>query len=221
MQWSQGVMFFGLLGAYFANMHRLTQIEFESVFWHIGIASLNLACTLLVFGSLAVRFLFPQMSLEGRTLWLLRLSPRGPRYLLYGKLWLYSLIAVVVIEGLLWLSMARLGVPVMMQRWLAGVGLVASVTLVAMMVGLGAWWMDPTARDPARVVSSSSGALALVGMLGYIGCVVWALVMSWTSWVHSSEAGFVLSTLGMIVVSGVCSVVPLHYGLRRLEHQSV
>jgi ABC-2 type transport system permease protein len=217
MQWSQGVVFFGLLGAYFANMHRLTQLEMEHVSWHIGIASLNLACTLLVFGSLAVRFLFPQISLEGRSLWVLRMVPRGARYLLYGKLGLYSLIAVGLTEGLLWLSVARLGVPPTIVQWLGGVGVVASVTLVAMMVGLGAWWIDPQAQDPARIVSSSNGALALVGMLCYVGCVVGALVATWNSWLSASWWRFAVATVGLLIVSLAFSIVPLRQGLRRLE----
>lgn len=216
MQWSQAVMFFGLLGAYFANIHRIAEYGTEPS-WTIGVASLNLACTLLVFGSLAVRFLFPQLSLEGRTLWLLRVAPGGTRQLVTAKLRLYGALALVIVEGLLWLSVTQLRVPPVMGGWLACVGILASVTLVSLMVGLGAWWVDPDAQDPARIVSSSRGALALVAMLGYVACVVAALVVAWTSWLQAAVGWFMAASAALVVVSWFVSVVPLQLGLRTLE----
>ena len=216
MQWSQAVVFFGLLGAYFANIQRLATVSVQPS-WRIGVASLNLACTLLVFGSLAVRFLFPQPSLEGRSLWLLRMTPRGIRQLLLSKLCLYGGLGALIIEGLLMLSAARLGVPVAIRWWLAGVGVVAALTIVSLTLGLGAWWVDPGAQDAARVVSSSNGALVLVFVLGYVGCVVAALVVAWTSWLGPATRGVVIASLGLAAVSLVAAAVPIRAGLLRLE----
>jgi ABC-2 type transport system permease protein len=217
MQWSQAVVFFGLLGAYFANIHRLAQISVEPS-WRIGVASLNLACTLLVFGSLAVRFIFPQMSLEGRSLWLLRMAPHGMRRLMCSKLCLYGVIAVCLIEGLLMLSASRLGVPSEIRWWLAGVGVLAALTLVGLTVGLGAWWIDLTARDAARVVSSSNGALVLVFMLCYVGCVVATLVAVWTHWLSGSFHWLAIATLGLVAASLIAGVIPVRGGIAKLEH---
>ena len=216
MQWSQAVVFFGLLGAYFSNLHRFTQIDLEPA-WRIGIASLNLACTLLVFGSLAVRFVFPQMSLEGRSLWLLRMAPHGMRWLLLSKLFLYGAIAVLIIEGLLGLSATRLGVPPAIQWWLAAIGVIAAMTLVGLTVGLGAWWIDPAAQDAARVVSSSNGALVLVFVLCYVGCVVGALVVAWTSWLIGAYVRLAAVSLGLVVASLLAGAVPVWKGFQRLQ----
>lgn len=216
MQWSQGVVFFGLLGAYFANMHRLAHISLEPS-WRVGVASLHLACTLLVFGSLAVRFIFPQPSLESRSLWLLRMAPHGMRRLLASKLCLYGILAVGVIEGLMALSLRHLGVPPVIRWWLAGVGVIAALTIVGMTVGWGAWWMDPGAQDAARVVSSSNGALVLVFVLGYVGCVIAALEVAWTSWVSAHPVGLVLASLALLAVSVCLSAWPVRRGFARLE----
>ena len=216
MQWSQGVVFFGLLGAYFANMHRLAQMSLEPS-WRIGVASLHLACTLLVFGSLAVRFIFPQPSLESRSLWLLRMAPHGMRRLLVSKLCLYGALAVIIIEGLMALSVRHLGVPPLIRWWLASVGVIAALTIVGMTVGWGAWWMDPGAQDAARVVSSSNGALVLVFVLGYVGCVIAALEIAWTSWLSAHPVGLVLASLVLLGVSVCLSVLPVRRGFSRLE----
>jgi ABC-2 type transport system permease protein len=216
MQWTQAVVFFGLLGAYFANIHRLSHISSEPG-WRVGVAALNLSCTLLVFGSLAVRFVFPQMSLEGRRLWLLRVSPEGIRHLMRAKLYLYGLAGVAIIETLLWMSASRLGVPMAVRWWLAGVGVLAALSIVGLTVGLGACWIDPDAQDAARVVSSSSGALVLVLMLAYVGSVAGALVLAWTSWAAGSAAGALVATVGLMGLSGLAGWIPVQAGLRTLE----
>ena len=215
-QWGQGAMFFGLLGAYFANIHRLTELSQESS-WRIGLALLNLACTLLVFGSLAVRFVFPQMSLEGRRLWLLRMLPGGIRYAFWSKLAVYGGIAVVVIDGLLGLSSARLAVPGPVRLWLAVIGATAGVSLVALTLGLGARWVDVHMVDPARLVSSSNGALTLVAMLAYVGAIVWSLGLAWKSAVAHSPSHLVLAGGLALALSVVTGVVAVTLGLRRIE----
>lgn len=216
LQWSQAVVFFGLLGAYFSNIHRLAHFSGEAS-WRVGIAALNLACTLLVFGSLAVRFLFPQMSVEGKTLWLLRVTPHGLRRAVAAKLALYGTAAIMIIDGLLALSAARLAVPVEVRWWLAGAGLLAAITLVALTVGCGAWLADPTAQDAARVVSSSSGALVLVVMMGYVGCVVAALVVAWSAWTARAWGVLWMSSGGLVLVSLLAGWIPIRKGLERLD----
>jgi len=215
-QWSQGLVFFGLLGAYFANIHRIRWMSVEPS-WRIGIASLNLACTLLVFGSLAVRFVFPQVSLEGRRLWLIHIVPGGLRRLLYSKLLLYGVVGAAIVEGLSWLTVTRLQLPLPIGWWFAGVGLVASMSLVGLTVGLGAWLVDPNASDPARIVSSSSGALALVLMLLYVGGVAWGLVIAWTSWIQRQSGGLIFATLAILAVSVMLGYLPVRRGLRVLD----
>lgn len=216
MQWSQALVFFGLLGAYFGNIHRIAQLSVEPA-WRVGVASLNLACTLLVFGSLCVRFVFPQTGLEGRSLWLLRIAPRGIRSLLVSKLCLYGALGALITEGLLCLSVNRLGVPEPVRWWLALVGVIGSVTLVGMAVGFGAWWIDPAAQDAARAVSSSQGALVLVFMLGYIACVAAALALVWTGWAGEMVRRAVVAGVGLAAVSLLVGLIPFVKGLAKLE----
>lgn len=196
MLWSQTLVFFGLLGAYFANIHRLATFSGEAS-WRVGLACLNLACTLLVLGSLATRFVFPQPSLEGRVLWLLRMVPGGITHLLRAKLWFYGFVALVLVDTLVCVSMARLGVPAELRGWILGIALVSAWTIVALAVGLGAWWADAAATDAAQVVSSSRGALALVAMLAYVAFVIAGLFAAWAGLTARAPAVVAAVAAGM------------------------
>ena len=134
-----------------------------------------------------------------------------------AKLFLYGAIAIVIIEGLLWLSTGQLGIPLAIRWWLAGVGVIAAMTIVGLTVGLGAWWIDPSAQDAARLVSSSNGALVLVLMLAYVGCVVAALGMAWASWTMHAPVRLIATTVGLMLISLVSGWVPVRLGRSKLE----
>ena len=95
--------------------------------------------------------------------------------------------------------------------------MLAALTIVGLTVGSGAWWIDPSAQDAARVVSSSSGALALVLVLMYVGCVVGALVAAWTSWATGAYGWLVVTSLGLVLVSVLAGWLPVRMGFSRLE----
>jgi hypothetical protein len=139
------------------------------------------------------------------------------RWLFFAKLSLYWAVALVIVEGLLALSAHRLEIHPAIQWWLLGVGFVSSLSLVGLTVGLGAAWIDPTAQDAARVVSSSRGALALVLMLGYVGCVAWAMVLAWTSWHRGRPEGMLLASVTLGGISLLAGWLPVRRGLARIE----
>ena len=77
-QWSQFLIFFGLLAFYFLNIPRLGY-GIQSPSWRNLISFLNLAVTALILSTFTSRFIFPLLSLEGRNFWVLGLLPLRPR----------------------------------------------------------------------------------------------------------------------------------------------
>src|SRR6185503_13495725 len=57
---------------------------------------LNLVLAGFVLASIAARFIFPAVSLEGRTFWLLRSSPTAMRDVLWAKFWVGTLPLLVL-----------------------------------------------------------------------------------------------------------------------------
>ncbi len=71
-QWSQFLIFFGLLAFYFINIRRLSY-DVQKPYWRNLISFLNLSVTALILSTFTSRFIFPLLSLEGQEL----LSPRA------------------------------------------------------------------------------------------------------------------------------------------------
>ena len=78
VQWSQFMIFFGLLGLYFANIRRFSY-DVNYTAWVNMISFLNLAVVGLILSTFTTRFIFPMLSLEGRRFWILGMLPVKPR----------------------------------------------------------------------------------------------------------------------------------------------
>ena len=76
-QWTQVMIFFGLLTIYVLNLRNVAY-DFESPFWNTMISYLNLTACALTLSTLTTRFVFPQFSLEGRRLWIIGAGAVGP-----------------------------------------------------------------------------------------------------------------------------------------------
>ena len=83
-QWTQFMIFFGLLCIYVLNLRNVA-LDYQSRYWETLISHLNLAASMLTLSTLTTRFVFPQFSLEGRRLWIIGLSPIGLQKVLRAK----------------------------------------------------------------------------------------------------------------------------------------
>ena len=174
MQWSQFAIFFGLLAIYFANIRNL---GYQNVlpFWKNMISFLNLASTNLTLASLSVRFVFPQLSLEGKRFWILGLAPIEKKDLLNEKFWLNSSVALCISLPLISLSNFMLNVSAHLMLLSMLVVVLMCLTLTSLCIGLGALFPNFKEDNPAQIVSGFGGTLALVLCLVYIAVNVTAL----------------------------------------------
>ncbi|HEY2840737.1 MAG TPA: hypothetical protein VGJ26_16390, partial [Pirellulales bacterium] len=84
VQWTQFLIFFGLLGLYFLNTRRLSY-DVNYTAWVNMISFLNLAVVGLILSTFTTRFIFPMISLEGRRFWILGRLPVGRDTILWSK----------------------------------------------------------------------------------------------------------------------------------------
>lgn len=228
-QWSQFVIFFGLLGLYVVNLRPST---YGSQLWTMFVAFLSLGATSLTLTTLTTRFVFPQFSLEGRRLWIVGLAPCGLRHVLYEKFWLSSALTAVVTLGLTLVSGWKLSLPGWMVMLFCATIVLMSFALSGIAVGIGALFPNfgsgasVMRRDdnPAKIVSGFGGTFCFVLSLVYIivvlGAEAWPLyaylgagTWEWQRWLR-----IVLVVWGVVsLISLVAAIVPMRLALRRLE----
>jgi ABC-2 type transport system permease protein len=167
LQWSQFTIFFGLLAIYFANIRNF---GYQNVlpFWKNIMCFLNLAAMNLTLASLSVRFVFPQLSLEGKRFWILGLAPMQAGELLMQKFWLNSISTLCVSMPLIMISNYMLDVSPRIMAMSLLVVILMCFSLTAICIGLGALFPDFREDNPARIVSGFGGTLALVLCLVFI-----------------------------------------------------
>lgn len=166
-QWTQFMIFFGLLCIYVANLRNVAA-NFDSPFWEMVIAYLNLAACALTLSTLTTRFVFPQFSLEGRRIWILGLAPFGLRKVLFQKFW-FAFFITALITGVVMMVSCRI---LHFSAWKTAAFLAAivlmSATLSGMAAGLGALFPNFREDNPSKIVSGFGGTLCLVGSFIYV-----------------------------------------------------
>lgn len=166
-QWSQVLLFFGLLGLYILNLPRLG-IAGLAPYWHSLVSLLNLGATCLTLSTLTSRFVFPQLSLEGRRIWIIGLMPLKRRTVLWGKFTFAAGGSFLISGSLIGLSDVMLG----LEYWVMGVHLFvvlcACAGLNGLAVGLGAVYPNMHSDNPSEIVSGFGGTLNLLCSIFFI-----------------------------------------------------
>ncbi|MFA7691341.1 MAG: hypothetical protein GX117_07165 [Candidatus Hydrogenedentes bacterium] len=223
-QWSQFVIFFGIMAIYVANLRNSSRF-YEGEMWRSWIACLNVGSVTLILATLTSRFVFPLVSLEGRRFWIIGLAPLTFRGLVWQKFWLSIGITSFFTVGLAFLSATMLKLePVYFWMTVYSVT-IANFGLAGLAVGLGALYPNFNEDNPARIVSGLGGTLNLLLSVGYITTLVagQTLVLQWKAigrfgsedTFHYALTGAVLAG---VIATVICVTLPMYLGLRNLRN---
>ncbi|MFZ5830950.1 MAG: putative ABC transporter permease subunit [Planctomycetota bacterium] len=170
-QWSQFLIFFGLLLLYFFNVRRFTY-DVNYVVWVNVVSFLNMAVVGLLMSTFTTRFIFPLVSMEGRRFWLLGLLPVDRNTIVFSK-FVFAVGASILPCCLLVLFsdiMLQVPSPLMLVHQLTCVELCFGLAGIA--VGLGARLPNVREESPSRIAAGFGGTLNLVISTLYIVAVI-------------------------------------------------
>ena len=226
-QWSQLILLAALVVVYLFNikalpLHRGEQVSFFSV---TLVSFLNLGLAGFVLASIAARFIFPAVSLEGRHMWLLRSSPLDLRALLWSKYWVGTIPLLVLALLLTGITNVLLQVrPFMM---VVGIVTICGLTFAisAMALGFGALYPQFETENAAQIPTSFGGLvfmMATIALLGAVIFVLWQAVYAYVRAVYEGQPVVVdgWMVLCFTVAAALCAAataIPLWVGLRRME----
>jgi len=237
VQWSQLLIFTGLLALYFLNIRRFSY-DVYYVNWVNLVSFLNVSVVGLLLSTFTTRFIFPMVSLEGRRFWILGLLPIHRDTILWSKFAFAVGASIVPSSLLILLSDAMLGVAPLVLASHQLTCLVLCFGLSGIAVGLGAKLPSLREESPSRIAAGFGGTLNLVLSTLYILAVVLLTAVPCPFYLgaHSSGIGdvlggftrlqtwieiwFLAGTLGSLALGLIATVVPLVVGLRafrRLE----
>jgi len=226
-QWSQLILLAALLVVYLFNIRALPLFRGEQVpFYTVSIVSfLNLGLAGFVLASIAARFIFPAVSLEGRQMWLLRSSPLELKALVWSKYWVGTIPLLVLALAITILTNVLLKASPFMMA--VGVSTIVLLTLAisALALAFGALYPQFETENAAQIPTSFGG---LVFMMATITLLAVVIVIESVPVYGYLRAAFEQRPLhvsplmlgAFALVIAVCvaaTVVPLKIALRKIE----
>ena len=218
-QWTQFMIFFGLLCIYVLNLRNVS-LDYRNPYWEMLVSHLNLAASTLTLSTLTTRFVFPQFSLEGRRLWIIGLSPIGMRKVLLQKFTFSCIGAMSVTVTLMTASsmMLHLG-------WARVVFFDIAIALPAaglcgLAVGLGALFPNLKEDNPSKILSGFGGTLCLI--ISFVYIVVYVSLIAVPGLRRLTRFPLLISDSAALTLALVCSVallfIPLFLAIRRVKN---
>ncbi|HEY7684810.1 MAG TPA: hypothetical protein VH833_01765 [Gemmatimonadales bacterium] len=226
-QWSQLILLAVLVVVYLFNIKALPLFRGEQVplFTVTLVSFLNLGLSGFVLASIAARFIFPAVSLEGRQMWLLRSSPLDLRALLWSKYWVGTIPLLVLALLLTGLTNVLLKAsPFMMVVSLATI-CALTLAIAALALGFGALYPQFETENAAQIPTSFGGLVFMMTTIALLAAVIVVLSVPVSAYVRNVYDGVptrvdAIMVAAFAAAAGLCAaatVIPLRVGLRRME----
>jgi ABC-2 type transport system permease protein len=236
VQWSQFLIFFGLLGLYLLNVDRFSNPNnnLSYVTWVHMVSFLNLAVVGLILSTFTTRFIYPMISLEGHCFWILGLLPVRRDTIIWSKFLFAAIGSWIPCAALILLSDALLCVSLLAVGLHQLTCVLLCFGLASIAVGLGAMMPNFKEKSPSKIAAGFGGTLNLVLSALYIIVTVvltalpshFFLVAATNPFrssllAHELLRYWLFAGIGLaVLIAALTTILPLRWGLRafrRLE----
>ena len=229
-QWSQLILLGALVVMYVYNFRALPPAGTLLAQFYLDhlLAFLNLSLAGFVMSSVAVRLLYPSVSLEGKAFWLLQSAPIPMRRVWWSKFW--SGVGPLAVLGLSLLVLGNRALGV------GGVTLAVSVATLALMTfpiaAMGLWigslYPQFDHENAAKIPSSFGGIVYMMVTILFIGMN--ALLEAWPIWaivssglarrpLSGAQTALVAASFAAVVVMNLAVfTLAARNGIRALEN---
>jgi ABC-2 type transport system permease protein len=226
-QWSQLILLAVLVVIYLFNIRALPLFSGEQVpFLLVTVISfLNLGLAGFVLASIAARFVFPAISLEGRQMWLLRSSPLDLKALLWSKYWVGAVPLLVLALIITVLTNVLLQASGFMMAVSVGTIVLLTLAICAMALGFGALYPQFETENAAQIPTSFGGLVFMMTTIALLALVIVIEAIPVYTYLGASfRQEPVAIDARMVAAFGVVAVIclgvtaaSLRVGLKRME----
>ncbi len=224
-QWSQLILLAVLLVVYVVNI-KFLPLNGEGMSFLIVnlIPFLNLALAGFVLASIAARFLFPGVSLEGRSWWLVRSSPLEMGDLLWAKYWVGTIPLLLLALLIVGVTNTLLQVSVFMFAVSVGTITLMTLALGSLAVGFGTLYPRFETENAAQIPTSFGGLMFMMTSVCLIGGILMLEARPVYSYLYSKSVAGTADPTEMFTGFGLAALLcltmtflPLHLAKKRLE----
>ncbi len=211
-QWSQLIIVIAILVIYLVNYKYFQIAADEKLFGDAGLYFFNLVACGFVIVALGGRFLFPAVSLEGRSFWLIMQAPVTLNDFLKGKLIGGILPTVVVGQLLIWASNLLVYQNMLFCILASLIIFIIAIGTGAMAVGIGAIYPQFHNANSAKIASSFGAVIYMIlGMIVILVMIV--LTFRFTlNLGNGFESGDYTLSLTQIIAGVIGLITPLIAG---------
>lgn len=181
-QWSQLLLLLALVAVYLYNFSvlDLERVPYMGRVVRNVYAFVNLAMASFVLSSIAVRFVFPAVSMESTSFWILRSSPVSMKAFLWSKFVTGFVPIVFFATFLTVVANEMLGIHPFLKVLTAVAVIFMSLALVGLAAGLGAQYPRFGAENVNQIAGSYGGVVFMVCAVAFI-CIEIGLLAGPTS----------------------------------------
>ncbi len=173
-QWSQLLLLAALVVVYLYNFSvlPLERSAMRLDFLQNTIAFLNLGLATFVLASVSVRFIFPAVSAEGKSFWIIQSSPITIKRFLLGKYLIYIMPMLILGEVLIIMTNRLLDVSSFMMILSASTMFFAVFALVSLGIGMGAMYPKFRFENIAQVATGFGGLIYMMMSALYMAVII-------------------------------------------------
>ncbi len=224
-QWSQLFLLGALMIVYIFNIYKLPEQAYK-----VGniTSFLNIGMVGFVLAALALRFVFPSISLEGRAYWVIRSSPLPPGKLILMKFRMVLMPLVFIGVALVLISNYLLGVDRFIMYLSLITIIVMAVGLTSINIGLGAMFPNFNVENITQIESSKGGLMCMIISLAYVGIIIMISALPVRMFMmkkfgYSSAMnypGIIIPAVIFVVVNAIAIILPLYLGGKSLREDA-
>jgi len=218
-QWVQFLLLGFFIAVYLINLSR-GKVSFNelSSFWRNTIYIFNFGFTGFILAALTARFVYPMISMEGRSLWVLQMAPFSMRRVFVQKFWFAFVVLFSLTEIVAMISNYFLGQPAEITIIASGFLFLTSLSLISLSLGLGAVYAQFNESNPMKISSGYGGIITVVLSLIYVAFSVTALVFVINLYQTAGSGMTILFIVGFVIVlTTFYTWLPLKWGFRAIS----
>ena len=219
-QWVQFLLMAFFISVYLINLSRgKIQMDELAPVWRTALYVFNFGFMGFILAALTARFVYPMISMEGRSLWILQAAPFSMTQVFKEKFWFAFFVLFSMTEVVTLASNYFLGQPPMIS-FLASLFLfLTSLALISLSLGLGAVYAQFNETNPMKISSGYGGIITVILSLIYVAFSVTSLILLINVFQAGGSSYMMWGlVIFMLVLTTIYTWLPLKWGIRAVSH---